>query len=325
MSRMDRTRDNLGDKGADRPTDERLIHALLLHMYDDQAADLREQRVQRAMQAIRESAQLLASASSSAAGGPLSRRTRFPTWSRWSAWAAAALILVAVGLWVFIYSPAPAMASLDEILSALGLPGDRTYSIQMKNLPAPPRGRPPEENWPARKPRPGLDNAKLYLRDGRQYLLVRQDPKGGLIYDGYDGEQSWRVKDGLVAETKDGLGAGGIPMPPIMADVPFCDLHQTLERIRVDYTVEHLGKASLPGNSELLRYVRGRRNSRDVKGPETIEIWADPESAIPNRIIFDDAKIQGNRHPCRLTFELVSEEPLSLDWFTPAPHLSAGQ
>jgi len=325
MSRMDRTRDNLEDKGAGRPADERLIHALLLHMYDDQAADLREQRVQRAMQAIREPAQLHASKSSSAAEGPLARYAWFPSWSRRSAWAAAALILVAVSLWVFIYSPAPAMASLEEILSALGLPGDRTYSIQMENLPAPPGRRPPEENWPARMPRPGLDNAKLYLRDGRRYLLVRQDPNGGLIYDGYDGEQSWRVKDGLVAETRVGLGAGGIPMPPIMADVPFCDLHQTLERIRVDYTVEHLGQVSLPGNNELLRYVRGRRNSRDVKGPETIEIWADPESAIPNCIIFDGAKIQGNRHPCRLTFELVSEEPLPPGWFTPAQHLSADQ
>jgi len=322
---MDRTRDNQGDKGADRPIDERLIHALLLHMYDDQAADLREQRVQRAMQAIREPAQQYTSEYSSAAGGPLARNERSPSWSRWSAWAAAALILVAVSLWVFIYSPAPAMASLDEILSALGLPGDRTYSIQMVDQPAPSRGRPPEENWPADIPRPGLDDAKLYLRDGHQYLLVRQDPKGGLIYDGYDGEQSWRVKDGLVAETRDGLGAGGIPMPPIMTDVPFCDLHQALERIRVDYTVEHLGQASLPGDSELLRYVRARRNSRNVKGPETIEIWADPESAIPNCIIFDDAKIQGNRHPCRLTFELVSEEPLPPGWFTPAPHLSEDQ
>ena len=217
------------------------------------------------------------------------------------------------------------MASLNDILSSLGRPGDRAFIIQMEDLSDPPGRRPPEENWRQYMPRPGLDDAKLYLRDGRQYLLIRHDPKGGFMYDGYDGRQSWRVKDGMIAETREGLGAGGIPMPSIMADVPFCDLHQTLERIRVDYTVEHLGQAPLPGDSKLLRYVRVRRNSRDVKGPETIEIWADPENAISKRIIFDDAKIQGNREPCRLTFDLVSEESLPKDWFTPAPHISAEQ
>jgi len=322
---MDKARDNLSEGGTGRQADERLIHALLLHMYEDQAADLREQRVQRAMQAIRGSLESHIPASSSAAGGPADRRLRIPTWARRSAWAAAALILVAVGLWVFTYSPAPAMASLNDILSSLGRPGDRSYSIQMEDLPTPRRRRHPEENWRMYMPRPGLDDAKLYLRDGRQYLLVRHDPKGGLIYDGYDGEQSWRVRDGMIAETREGLGAGGIPMPSIMADVPFCDLQQTLEQIRVDYTVEHLGQASLPGDSKLLRYVRVRRTSRDVKGPETIEIWADPENAIPKRIIFDDAKIQGNREPCRLTFDLVSEEMLPKDWFTPTPHVSAEQ
>lgn len=314
----------IADSSAEQ-ADDRLVHALLLHLYDEQAADHREQRVQRAMQAIRGSLESHIPASSSAAGGPADRRLRIPTWARRSAWAAAALILVAVGLWVFTYSPAPAMASLNDILSSLGRPGDRSYSIRMEDLPTPRRRRPPEENWRKYMPRPGLDAATLYLRDGRQYLLVRHDPKGGFMYDGYDGRQSWRVKDGMIAETREGLGAGGIPMPSIMADVPFCDLQQTLERIRVDYTVEHLGQASLPGDSKLLRYVRVRRNSRDVKGPETIEIWADPANAIPKRIIFDDAKIQGNREPCRLTFDLVSEETLPKDWFTPAPHISAEQ
>ena len=89
-------------------------------------------------------------------------------------------------------------------------------------------------------PKSGLNDAALYLRDRHQYLLVRNDPKGGVIFDGYDGQQSWLVRAGVLAETKEGLGAGGIPMPPIMADVTFSDLHKTLERIRVDYTVELL-------------------------------------------------------------------------------------
>jgi hypothetical protein len=168
----------------------------------------------------------------------------------------------------------------------------------------------------------GLDDAKLYLRDRLQYLLVRHDPQGGLIFDGYDGRQSWRIRAGVLEETKEGLGAGGIPMPPMMADVPFCDLHETLERIRVDYTVEQLDLASPASGGQPLRHVRVRRNSREVKGPDTIEIWADSKTAVPRRIVFDDAKLPGNPVPCRLTFDLVGEDPLPPDWFNPAPHTS---
>lgn len=236
--------------------------------------------------------------------------------------AAAAIILVVVGIWVFPYSPTPALASLNDIISALGRPGDRTFRIQMENLPEPPGRRSPDDHGTV--PRPGLDDAKLYLRDGRQYMLVRHDPKGGLIYDGYDGQQSWRIRDGRVAEVREGPGAGGIPMSPMMADVPFSDLHQTLERIRVDYTVQQLDQASLPSGGDLLRHVKVRRNSREVKGPETIEIWADSKTAMPRRIVFDRAKIQGNPAPCRLTFDLVSEESLVTNWYTPNAHTRTG-
>lgn len=310
MSDIPQENDTSGGTGADRQADERLIHAMLLHMHDDQAAEHREQRVQRALRGIRESV------------SPSTHAVRLSFWARRSAWAAAAAAMVVAGLWVFTSAPTPAMASLNDILASLGRPGDRTYRIHMQDQPAPPENRPPDAPPPEMAPRPGLDNATLYLRDGKQFLLVRDDPKGGVIFDGYDGQQSWRITRGALAETKEGPGAGGIPMPPIMADVPFSDLHQTLERIRVDYTVEASGQAPLPSGGEMLRHVRVRRNSHEVKGPETIEIWADPKTAIPKRIVFDDAKIQGNREPVRITFDLVTQEPLSPTWFTPGPHLT---
>ena len=318
---MGQANDKPGEIGAGQQADERLIHALLLHLHDDQAAEHRERRVQQAMQAIRKQSD----PQSQFTAVPVvraGRAMRFPVWARRSAWAVAAAILIAVGVWAITYSPKPAMASLSDILGALGRPGDRTYHIRMEDLPEPPGRRPPPDLPPEGVPRPGLDDATLYLRDGRQYVLVRKDPKGGTILDGYDGRQSWRVKGGTLAETKEGLGAGGIPMPPVMADVPFTDLHQTLEQIRVDYTVERLDQAQLPSGGESLRHLRVRRNSREVKGPDTIEIWADPRTALPKRIIFDKAKLQGNRAPCRLTFDLAGEDPLPVDWFTPTPHLA---
>ncbi|HQL76363.1 MAG TPA: hypothetical protein PLD58_24545, partial [Phycisphaerae bacterium] len=208
----------------------------------------------------------------------------------------------------------------------LAHPGDRTYRIAMEDLPEPPHradrvGSPPPP--PERVPRPGLDGATLYLRDAGQYVLVRDDPNTpAKILDGYDGRQSWRVRRGRLAEIKDGLGAGGIPMPTILADVPFCDLHRTLDRIRTDYTIEQSDLAPLDASQRPLLHVLARRNSRLVRGPETIEIWANASTGMPRRIVFDRAKLQGNRHAVRLTFDLADEAPLPADWFTPGPHVS---
>jgi hypothetical protein len=303
-----------------READERLVHALLLHVYDEQAAGHREQRVRQVMHAIGSRP-----TPDSKVGGVCAKSPdvlRFRTWTR-RLLAAAAVILIAIGIWALYSSPAPAMASLNEVIAALGRPGDRTFRIRMEDLPEPPGRRPPDDHGPV--PKPGLDDATLYLRDSRQYVLVRHDPNGGLIYDGFDGQQSWRVRNGIVAETRQGLGAGGIPMPAIMADVPFSDLPQTLARIRVDYKIEQLGRSTLVSGGELLRYLRIRRNSRWVKGPETIEIWADPKTSMPRRIIFDRAKIRGNQAPCRLTFDLTSEDSLPQNWFAPAAHATEGR
>lgn len=308
--------DNLQNEGLGRQADDRLVHALLLHVHNPQAPEHREERVRRAMQGIRES---VSPNMRSSAALPADRALRLRVWVRRGA-LAAAMVLIGVGIFSLINGPAPAQASLNDILDALGRPGDRTYRIQMEDLPAPPPRGSPDDPKPEMAPRPRLNNATLYLRGSQQYLLVRDDPKGGSTFDGYDGRQSWRIRAGVLAETKEGLGAGGIPMPPIMADVPFSDLHRTLQQIRVDYTVEQFDQAPPPSGGEVLRHVRVRRNSREVKGPETIEIWADSKTAMPKRIVFDRAKLQGSRQPSRLTFDLVNESQMPVDWFAPEAH-----
>ena len=290
--------------------DDRLVHALLLHLHDPQAVAQRERRVQSALTAIRTAARPADTAP---------RVLRFPKWARRSLAAAAALLILAIGIWLLTTTSTPAMASIADILTSLGRPGDRTYHIQMIDLPEPSGSGGPEE--PGRLPKPGLDDATLYLRDGKQYLLVRHDPNSPEpILDGFDGQRRWSMHRGILDETQ--AGRGGIPMPALMADVPFSELPQTLDRIRVDYRIEALDEARLAAGGELLRHVRVRRNSRAVKGPETIEIWADTQTALPRRIVFDDAKIQGNRAPCRLVLDLVSAEGLASGWFAPAGHVT---
>ncbi len=82
-------------------------------------------------------------------------------------------------MFAFTSHATPALASLDDVLGALGRPGDRTFHIRVE---------PPTRE---RDSRPGMDGATLYFRDGQQFLLSRIDPKGGEALDGYDGRQSW--------------------------------------------------------------------------------------------------------------------------------------
>ena len=305
---MDQKDDNPRSNGADRQADQRLVHALLLHMHDEQAVEHREQRVRRAIQAIREPATATSRNMRNSAARPADRALRFRAWAMRGAWAAAAMVLIVAGILALTYGPAPAQASLNDILGALSRPGDRTFRVQVEPL------------MPEIQPRVGLNGATLYLRDGRQFLLVRVDPGGGPLFDGYDGRQSWRIRGGVLVETKDGPGAGGLGMPQAMSDALFVDLQPTLERIHVDYTVERLDQAPLPSGGTFLRHVLARRNTREVKGPAVIEIWADLKTGMPRRIVFDQGKFQGNPQPRRLTFDLASEEPLPADWFSHPAH-----
>ena len=281
---------------AERIADEQFVHALLLHIHDADGAARREARLQRAMRTIQ-----------TTATAPRDQRRRMPVVLRRGSWAAAAGILLIVGVYMFTSSTTPAMASINAIIDALNRPGDRTYRVRV----TPPDGL----------NRPGLDGATLYLRDGQQFLLARIDPKGGELFDGFDGQESWRVRAGELVESQDGPGAGRIPLPQIMADVPFTDLRRTLERIHGDYSIERPDGGPLRPAEKPLMHIRANRNSPAVKGPPTIEIWADPQTGLPRRIVFREAKFQGSQRPRLLELELATEANLPEDWFSPSAHV----
>jgi hypothetical protein len=111
-------------------------------------------------------------------------------------------------------------------------------------------------------------------------------------------------------------------MPQNLSETVFSDLPSTLLRLRNGYNLEMTEPASLTSDGPTLRRVIGRRKSRDVRGPETIEIWADSKTAMPQRIVFDQGKFQGSTLPRRLTLDLTSESTLSPDWFAPGAHVS---
>lgn len=323
MTAMDQTDHGSQSDGVRHEADNRLVHALLVHLHDSQVAEHRNQRVQRVMEAIRASSVQVQEDQDTRVIAPTSGSPLIRLWARRGAWAVAAMIVLAVGVFQIMPQTA-AMASLDSVLSALAQPGDRTFRIRVEMSPGggshPVGGQPPH----GEQQRPGLDHATLYLRNGLQFVLVRKDPKGGELFDGYNGRQSWRIRANALTECREGPGAGGIPMPQMMADIPFIDLQGTLQRIRSDYIINRFGSEHLPTGGGLGLHLVARRKSHDVKGPETIEIRADAATGMPKQIVFEGAKFQGSPEPRRLTFELISEEALPVAWFSPAPHLMSG-
>jgi hypothetical protein len=168
-----------------------------------------------------------------------------------------------------------------------------------------------------------LNEAILYLRDGKQYLLERPDPAGGLQYDGYDGRQSWRINSGRVVEIKSGLGAGGLGVSPAMSDALYENPEALLSRIGTDYTVEKFEPAIKSPDGTMLSHVvaRHKPGGGGVQGPPVIEVWADPTTGMPRRIVFEQDPYPLAPHARRMVFELVSEKSLSADWFAAAVHL----
>jgi hypothetical protein len=286
--------------------EERLVHALLIHLNDAHAVEHREQRVGRAIQAI------VSGTERKERSKPAMRLHNVP-WSRRLTWAMAAMLLLAAGIYLTTGRSSSAKASVTTILNSLDRPGDRTYLLHVEPAAS------------ADSPRHGLDGSTLYLRSGKQYVLVRKNGRGQDLFDGFDGQQSWRIRGGVLVEEKNGPGAGGLPLPKLIADVPLSDLSQTLAELGTSYTINHGMTEPLKPGADGFVHIIATRKSQGVKGPPMIEIWADAHTGIPKRIVFDQAKFQGSLEPRQLTLELISEISLSANWFAPASHVATSR
>jgi hypothetical protein len=295
--------DNSGD--FKQLANDRLVHALLSHVHDARAGEHREERVRRVLAAIR-----TATDEEKPLPHPSLKAKQLSRWVARSGVAAAAMLLISLGIWVLTSNFKTAHASLNDILGALRKPGDRTYRIRV------------EPRDPQIQPMLHLDGATLYLRDGVQYLLERPDPAGGLQYDGYDGRQSWRINSGRVVETREGLGAGGVGVSAAMSDSLYENPQSTLSRIGTDYTVDRFEQAAMSPDGTILSHVVARHGpgKGGVQGPPVIEIWADPKTRMPRQIVFQQDPVPRVPESRRMVFLMVNEASLPADWFTTGAH-----
>jgi hypothetical protein len=301
------TGNSFGAKQIRRAADLRLVHSLLLHLADrDQTA--KERRVQKVIQRINASGRW--SENLYRIARPIAR------------YSIAALLMISLAI-LFMKMPVnSAMASIDKMIAAIDTAGDRTYSITVegdkKDQP-----RPLEQFRTAAEPgeRAVLDGATLYLRGSDKFVLYWHTPSGKTVINGSDGKTNWHIRPDKPVLVSNDLRAFRIPMPPELEAILSLDLKATLLHIRDHYKVKYL--KDVTDNQEKksnLKYLDASKTSRDFPGPKNIEIWADSQTGLLLRIEFADIHLEGDASPKRLIIELVTQNPLSDDWFTHQAH-----
>jgi len=313
----------LSDRDRLRAAELQLVHALLLHLSDQEGLGS-QARIDRAVQAIRQLPPGTTAEETKAVRRVERPRRRVGLLARW----AVAASLLAAASWFYLSTSNPALAALDRIVQAMDDPVDRTYEISVEpaDHPAPrgpgrkppPRGdgHPPPEN-----PRPGLDNAILYARGADQTVLYRSTPGGRWVISGSNRRENWLIRPDRPVLVSSDPKAFRIPMPENLATIPLVDIRLSLTSLRHGYELEELPPEGLDdGSSTLWRHLRARKIVPATKGPNAVSIWFHPTTSLIGRVDFEQVHMQGRPEPRQMTISLVSTEPLPANWFEHAAH-----
>jgi hypothetical protein len=294
--------------GRRRVAELQLLHGLLSQLHDD--SDARARRVQRVLDALRQSANILPY---SAAARPRRNQAR-----RALAWLASAAAVLLVGLLAWkLVSPNPAYAVLERATEAAGRENDRTYHVV--------------DQWSGAVT--GTREATLYVRGDRFVFQPKRPLIPGLLL-GSDGRRGWAVKSmDPVVVSDDPLEffrvmTRGLLPPPRDQDkassqamLPLLQQHTLLRRLGQSYRLELLASTPLKEGDDLrYHYIRARRQSDAASGAEVVELWVHPHSSIVARM-----QLQANLESGRrlVTLELTSEESLPPDWYEHSAHHEA--
>jgi len=227
-------------------------------------------------------------------------------------WLPAAAAAVVACVAVIMLLPARAAAAVDRVIHAMNEARDRTYQIKVIE-PAPDpaaaradRGRFPPANY--------LDDATLWLRASRGFVLSQSLPNGQTRVIGGDGTQSWSMRgDGPVRVSADPERFGRAIFAR-NGEIAFLDLRTQLDELKRSYRIEWLDRA----NRETWK-LRGLRRSADEGGPREIELWFNPASGLLERMVLRQLP-RGNGGPRSIAVILLSTDPLPEDFFRHASH-----
>jgi hypothetical protein len=315
-SAMD-TSESINSKQLRHATDVQLLHALLTG-FAENSETTRQRRVEKLMQSIRADTDKLI--------GEEVKSQRKPRWYIGSAirWGTAAMIIIGITIVLTSLPPNKAMATIDQMISAIDNAGDRTYSIIVRDQRTGRReqtGAISEVERRNRQEKAVLDGAKLYLRGRDKYVLYRYTLSGRTVVNGSDGQANWLIRPRREVLVSNNPQAFRIPMPEDLADLLTLDFGHTLLRIRERYRIKYLGTVPVEQDRDASwAYLHATLQGRRFRGPRVIMIWAHPDTGLLRRIEFADIQLQGDAKPKKLILDLLDQKELPNDWFTHSAH-----
>ena len=309
--------ESLNHEQLHRAADVQLIHAVLTSLAEN-SEDARQHRVNRLMQSIRAAREEISREKLTSPRKP--RRYVGPA----IRWGTAAMIIIGITIVLTSLPPNKAMATIDQMISAIEDAGDRTYSIIVRDQKTGRREQEPGRFAAQRRNRPEravFDGAKLYLRGRNNYVLYRYTPSGQTVVNGSNGQTNWLIRPRREVLISSNPQAFRIPMPVDLADLLTLDFGETLQRIRERYKIKYLGTVPVEQDQHASwAYLHATLQKHRSRGPRVIRIWAHPDTGLLRRIEFADIQLQGDSKPKKLIFDLVDQKQLPDDWFTHSAH-----
>lgn len=300
-----------------RAADVQLLHAMLTGLAEN-SETVRQHRVDKLMQSI--GADKEKTPGEGATRSQKQRRYVGPA----IRWGTAAMIIIGITILLTSLPPNKAMATIDQMISAIEKAGDRTYSVVVRDQKTGRRERAGGRSAVERRDRQEravLDGAKLYLRGKGQYVLYRYTPSGQTVVNGSNGQTNWLIRPRREVLVSDDLQAFRIPMPGDLANLLTLDFSDTLQQIRERYKIKYLGTVPVEQDQDASwAYLHATLQKRRFRGPRVIRIWAHPDTGLLRRIEFADIQLQGDTEPKKLILDLLDQKELPNDWFTHSAH-----
>jgi len=297
------------DPRATSNADDRFIETLLNEAYEpDSVADNRRvvelmRQIHREQGAGSQPTRSLASASP---------RTGSYVWIRM---AVAASLLIACGYGIF--SMVGSNSAYAAVIRALhATPPSREYRVQMIN------------RWPVVGEREVT--ATLFVNDSDEFCV--QHPgwlPGGELWVGGDLESRWIVpRVGPVVTGDADLFASVLQQQGLGSQM--LHLNTLLLRMSEDYELKMLDDVLIPGLHQkgqaiLCQHIVGERRGDDERSPVKIELWANKETAVAERVVLNWSSHIESWLPVRWQIDLIAFPELPNDWFSYQGHSDIGR
>ena len=253
--------------------------------------------------------------------------------------AAFALVFVAV-LWrgTGDNSASASTTELKRIIAANAELIDHTYQINMENedpeirqggrRPPPPpadRGRPPHPRPPHGRPPvpPPMNGAILYVRGGRQFVLVRKGLDGRLFTTGCNGKSSWSIGPEGPVRVSDDPNRFRRGIPGQSHSVPLVSIHEGLEGLLSAYDIEMRDSPIQVGDETCQQLIAVRRSASHL-GPRKVEITYSARTGRIQDMVFVDMP-RSQQLPVIIHLQLIEERDLGADFFDHQAHHEPGR